>query len=319
MPKHIATGTAPPTDAPQFLGQHYVDSTNGVMYFAVGTSGVGDWIELISGGGVTNLSTDQDGINVDIISDTGTNIQLQAGTNVTLTETGPNTGIRIDVPTQAGTTNLTFTQPATNVILNSDTGTDVFFAPGTNVQLSSTTTTMTIDVDDTDISFTNVSSTRAEVNSSTSSTPGYINSSGGTTLSVAGGELTINSNPEIRLQSGDSISQESGSTGTTVASAATQTLVTETNFVSGPVEFFGGVVYGGAMTVTLTVDSVEMFSVSVDAVPIPTTGSVDDIAVFVVPPVVATSGYTLEVTNDESVSRTFNCSMFRRATTLGAS
>ncbi len=43
MPFHIVTGTAAPSTAPEYLGQHYVDTTNKDLYEAAGTSDVGDW------------------------------------------------------------------------------------------------------------------------------------------------------------------------------------------------------------------------------------------------------------------------------------
>lgn len=40
---HISTGTAPPSTAPTKVGDIYIDTTNKLVYIAVGTSAAGDW------------------------------------------------------------------------------------------------------------------------------------------------------------------------------------------------------------------------------------------------------------------------------------
>ncbi len=43
MAQHIFTGSGAPATTPTAVGQHYIDTTNGVSYISVGTSSSGDW------------------------------------------------------------------------------------------------------------------------------------------------------------------------------------------------------------------------------------------------------------------------------------
>lgn len=43
MAQHIYTGSGAPATTPTAVGQHYIDTTNGVSYISVGTSSSGDW------------------------------------------------------------------------------------------------------------------------------------------------------------------------------------------------------------------------------------------------------------------------------------
>jgi hypothetical protein len=43
---HVICCNIPPTEAPDHCGQHWVDTSTGQMWLAVGTSSVGDWILL---------------------------------------------------------------------------------------------------------------------------------------------------------------------------------------------------------------------------------------------------------------------------------
>lgn len=40
---HVFTGTAPPSTTPLKIGDIFVDTTNKLVYIAVGTSAAGDW------------------------------------------------------------------------------------------------------------------------------------------------------------------------------------------------------------------------------------------------------------------------------------
>lgn len=42
----VETGSGAPSSTPQKVGDLYVDTENGNLYFASGTSGSGDWTEL---------------------------------------------------------------------------------------------------------------------------------------------------------------------------------------------------------------------------------------------------------------------------------
>ena len=43
MPFHVLTGATAPTSVPQYVGQHYIDTTNRVTYESVGNESVDDW------------------------------------------------------------------------------------------------------------------------------------------------------------------------------------------------------------------------------------------------------------------------------------
>lgn len=49
MPQHVSTGTIAPNLAPEYIGQHYIDTATSKHYLAVGTSTAADWIEVNGG------------------------------------------------------------------------------------------------------------------------------------------------------------------------------------------------------------------------------------------------------------------------------
>lgn len=55
MARHVIAQSGAPTAAPEFVGQHYVNTDNGDHYLASGTSASADWGDPVgSGGGVSN-------------------------------------------------------------------------------------------------------------------------------------------------------------------------------------------------------------------------------------------------------------------------
>ncbi|EPA6883279.1 hypothetical protein N0531_02030 [Pseudomonas aeruginosa] len=60
---HVLSGAGEPLDPPPSIGAHYVNTNNGALYLAKGTSSGADWVKLGSGGGsapseVLHVNTD---------------------------------------------------------------------------------------------------------------------------------------------------------------------------------------------------------------------------------------------------------------------
>jgi len=77
---HVIKCAADPSAAPTEIGQHWINTSTGEMWFSKGTSGVGDWVKL---------EGDTD-IKVNVSSNDSTagflDTKLTAGTGITLTE-----------------------------------------------------------------------------------------------------------------------------------------------------------------------------------------------------------------------------------------
>lgn len=58
MRVHVTESVNDPSSAPQFVGAHWINTTNGKMWRAKGTSGVGDWVEETTDTGITQLTGD---------------------------------------------------------------------------------------------------------------------------------------------------------------------------------------------------------------------------------------------------------------------
>lgn len=57
MAQHIVEGTAPPAVAPEYIGQHYVDTVAPAHYLGVGTASAADWILVPDGSAIGTIAT----------------------------------------------------------------------------------------------------------------------------------------------------------------------------------------------------------------------------------------------------------------------
>jgi len=72
---HVIQAASDPVAAPDFVGQHWINTSSNTQWLAVGTSGVGDWQQITSSlkVKVSSADTTADFLNPSIVTGTGTN------------------------------------------------------------------------------------------------------------------------------------------------------------------------------------------------------------------------------------------------------
>lgn len=83
----------PPSAAPEFVGQHYVDTVSGVVYHATGTASVNDWDAGGGGGGALNQSAVTvagppvaGAVTVDVADGFAQTLTVEANTTITVAD-----------------------------------------------------------------------------------------------------------------------------------------------------------------------------------------------------------------------------------------
>lgn len=140
---HIIECDIDPNVAPTAIGQHWVNTTSGEMWFSKGTSGVGDWVKLE---GDTDIKTK---VSANDTTAGFLNGKLVQGANITLTENndGGNETLTI-AATQPADQNLfeTISTPlGTSPVADTTTDTLTLTSGDNSVSITGTAATDTVD------------------------------------------------------------------------------------------------------------------------------------------------------------------------------